>query len=66
MPEYLKLTAKEAEAQEFNHNTMLYKVYAAKIECSDEDAGFIGHITGIKEVIGFHGETVKELRTAFE
>jgi len=45
---------------------MTFKGYAAKIEYSDEDACFIGHITGIKDVIGFHAETVKELRTAFE
>jgi predicted HicB family RNase H-like nuclease len=45
---------------------MTFKGYAAKIEYSDEDACFIGHIAGIKDVIGFHAETVKELRTAFE
>jgi len=47
-------------------STMTFKGYAAKIEYSDEDACFIGHIAGIKDVIGFHAETVKELRTAFE
>ena len=47
-------------------STMTCKGYAAKIEYSDEDACFIGHIAGIKDVIGFHAETVKELRAAFE
>jgi predicted HicB family RNase H-like nuclease len=47
-------------------STMIFKGYAAKIEYSDEDACFIGHIAGIKDVIGFHAETVKELRAAFE
>lgn len=47
-------------------STMTFKGYAAKIEYSDEDACFIGHIAGIRDVIGFHAETVKELRTAFE
>lgn len=47
-------------------NTMIYKGYAAKIEYSDEDQCFIGHIAGIKDVVGFHGESVSELRTAFE
>jgi len=47
-------------------STMTFKGYAAKIEYSDDDACFIGHIAGIKEVIGFHAETVKDLRTAFE
>ena len=32
-------------------NTMLYKEYAAKIEYSDEDACFIGHLAGIQDVI---------------
>jgi predicted HicB family RNase H-like nuclease len=45
---------------------MTRKGYAARMEYSDEDACFIGHIAGIKDVIGFHGESVKELRTAFE
>jgi predicted HicB family RNase H-like nuclease len=47
-------------------STMTYKEYAARIEYSDEDDCFIGHIAGIKDVIGFHAESVKELRAAFE
>jgi len=47
-------------------STMTFKGYAAKIEYSDEDACFIGHIAGIKDVIGFNAESVKELRSAFE
>ncbi|MBN1318734.1 MAG: type II toxin-antitoxin system HicB family antitoxin [Anaerolineales bacterium] len=47
-------------------NTMIYKNYAAKIEYSDEDKCFIGHIAGISDVVGFHGESVSELRLAFE
>jgi predicted HicB family RNase H-like nuclease len=47
-------------------STMTYKGYAARIEYSDEDRCFIGHITGIKDIIGFHAESVKELRKAFE
>lgn len=46
-------------------STMTFKGYAAKIEYSDEDECFIGHIAGIKDIVGFHAETVKELRTAF-
>jgi predicted HicB family RNase H-like nuclease len=45
---------------------MTYKGYAAKIEYSDEDKCFIGHIAGIKDIVGFHGESVTELQTAFE
>lgn len=47
-------------------STMTYRGYAARIEYSDEDGCFIGHIAGIKDVIGFHAESVKELRAAFE
>ncbi|MGE4405176.1 type II toxin-antitoxin system HicB family antitoxin [Pseudomonas sp.] len=47
-------------------NAMNYKGYAARIEYSDEDASFVGHIAGIRDVIGFHGESVQELRVAFE
>ena len=47
-------------------NTMRYKGYAARIEYSDEDGGFIGHIAGIRDIVGFHGESVDELRAAFK
>lgn len=30
------------------------------------DECFIGHIAGIRDVVGFHGESVAELRLAFE
>lgn len=46
-------------------NMMTYKGYAARIEYSEEDGCFVGHITGIRDVIGFHGESVTELRAAF-
>jgi len=47
-------------------NVMTYKGYAARIEYSDEDQLLIGHVAGIRDVIGFHGESVAELRSAFE
>lgn len=40
--------------------------YAARVEFSAEDECFIGHVAGIKDVIGFHAETVKDLKLAFE
>lgn len=45
---------------------MTYNGYVARIEYSDEDAAFVGHIAGIREFVGFHGESVNELRAAFE
>ncbi len=45
--------------------TMMHRGYAARIEYSDEDGCFVGHIAGIRDRIGFHGESVTDLRTAF-
>ncbi|AKN26816.1 HicB family protein [Stutzerimonas stutzeri] len=47
-------------------NPMTYKGYAARIEYSDEDGLFIGHIAGIRDIVGFHGESVAALRQAFK
>lgn len=47
-------------------NTMEHKSFSARVEYSEEDGCFIGHIAGIRDVIGFHGDSVKELRAAFE
>jgi predicted HicB family RNase H-like nuclease len=47
-------------------NTMQYKGYLARIEFSDEDDCFIGHLAGINDVIGFHADSVAELHAAFE
>ncbi|OEU63783.1 MAG: antitoxin HicB [Desulfobacterales bacterium S5133MH16] len=47
-------------------NEMNYKGYVAKIEFDPEDHIFVGHIIGIHDVVGFHGESVKNLETAFQ
>lgn len=44
---------------------MTYKGYAARIEYSDEDGCFVGHVAGISDIISFHGDSVEEIRTAF-
>lgn len=46
-------------------NTMIYKHYAARIEYDPEDRIFVGHVAGIRDVVGFHGSTVDELEQAF-
>jgi predicted HicB family RNase H-like nuclease len=46
-------------------NMMTYQGYAARIEYSDEDEAFVGRIAGIRDVVGFHGESVHDLRAAF-
>ena len=45
---------------------MTYKGYAARVEYSDEDNCFIGHIAGVKDVVGFHANSVDGLRKAFK
>ncbi|MGV8844257.1 MAG: type II toxin-antitoxin system HicB family antitoxin [Pseudomonas sp.] len=47
-------------------NVMNYKGYAARIDYSEEDGLLVGHIAGIRDVVGFHGESVQALRAAFE
>lgn len=47
-------------------NVMSYQGYTARIEYSDEDGLLVGHLAGITDVVGFHGESVSELRHAFE
>lgn len=48
------------------NNMLAYNNYAARIEFSSEDECFIGHIAGIKDIVGFHGESVAELKSSFE
>jgi predicted HicB family RNase H-like nuclease len=47
-------------------NVMTHKGYSARIDYSNEDGCFIGHLAGIRDVVGFHGESVSELKAAFE
>ena len=46
-------------------NTMAYKGYSARIEYDDEDGIFTGRIAGIRDAVGFHADSVAELREAF-
>jgi predicted HicB family RNase H-like nuclease len=46
-------------------NLMNHKGYTARIEYSDEDECFVGHVAGIKDVIGFHGDSVAVLHESF-
>ncbi len=47
-------------------NTMTYRDFSAQIEYSEDDGCFVGHLAGIDDLIGFHGDSVVELRVAFE
>lgn len=44
---------------------MKYRGYTARIEYDEEDRIFVGHLAGIKDIVGFHGSTVDELDRAF-
>ncbi len=46
-------------------NAMFYKGYSARIEFDDEDRIFVGHLVGIRDIVGFHGSSVDELEAAF-
>lgn len=46
-------------------NTMSYNGYTAKIEFDPDDNIFFGNIIGIRDTVGFHGESVTELKKAF-
>jgi predicted HicB family RNase H-like nuclease len=44
--------------------TMTHNGYAARIQYSADDGCFVGHVAGIQARVGFHGDSVAELRTA--
>ena len=46
-------------------NSMTYKGYSARIAYDDDDGIFTGRITGIRDGVGFHADTVEALRAAF-
>ncbi len=46
-------------------NVLEYKGYSARIEFDAEDEIFVGHIAGIADVVGFHADSVADLKTAF-
>ena len=41
-------------------NTMTYKGYSARIEFDAEDRLFVGHLAGVRDIVGFHGRSVVE------
>ena len=47
-------------------NVMTYKGYVGTVEYSEEDNCLLGRIAGIRDIIAYEGESVAEIRTAFE
>ncbi|MFH2093426.1 MAG: type II toxin-antitoxin system HicB family antitoxin [Pseudomonadota bacterium] len=46
-------------------NILNYKGYTAKIEFDPDDNILFGNIIGVRDTVGFHGESVIELKKAF-
>ena len=46
-------------------NQMEHMGHYACVEFDEADQLFVGHLVGIKDIVGFHGETVDELEAAF-
>ena len=46
-------------------STMEHRGYRARVEYDDEDGLFVGRVAGIRDGVGFHADTVEELRAAF-
>ena len=47
-------------------NTLTYKGYIGSVNFSDKDNLFFGKIEGINGLVNFEGESVSELRRAFQ
>lgn len=47
------------------NNTMTYKGYTAIVGFSAEDECLVGHIAGINDIVGFHADSVEEIRKVF-
>jgi len=46
-------------------NTLQYLGYSARVEFDAEDRLFVGHVAGLRDIVGFHGASVNELEAAF-
>jgi predicted HicB family RNase H-like nuclease len=46
-------------------NTITYKGYTAKIEFDPDDNILFGNLIGIRDTVGFHAESVTQLKKAF-
>jgi predicted HicB family RNase H-like nuclease len=46
-------------------SSMSYKGYSARVEFDADDRLFVGHLAGVRDIVGFHGASVAELEKAF-
>lgn len=47
-------------------NTMTYRGYTARVEFDERDNIFVGRVLGLRSILSFHGQTVKQLRSELE
>lgn len=47
------------------NSILFYKDYNAKIRYSAEDGFLVGHIMGVKDIVGFHGDSERAIEEAF-
>ncbi|WP_426029798.1 type II toxin-antitoxin system HicB family antitoxin [Caulobacter sp. DWP3-1-3b2] len=46
-------------------NVMKHNGYTARAEFDDEDEIFIGRLAGVNDIVGFHADSVSDLKAAF-
>ena len=46
-------------------SVLTHRGYAARVEFDPEDEAFVGHVAGIRDVVGFHAQDVAALKAAF-
>jgi len=47
-------------------STMTFKGYTARVEIDARDNLLVGHLLGVRDIVGFHANDVAGLRAAFE
>jgi predicted HicB family RNase H-like nuclease len=47
-------------------STMIFKGYTARVEIDARDNVLVGHLLGMRDIVGFHADDVAALRAAFE
>ena len=47
-------------------STMTFKGYTARVEIDARDNVLVGHLLGMRDIVGFHADDVAGLRVAFE
>lgn len=46
-------------------SSLSHRGYHARVAFDADDEVFVGHIAGINDIVGFHADTVEDLKAAF-